>query len=279
MAVAVKFCPLVTELIILYILPQNFMPAQKKKSVSLLKLSAVVFGVFLVLFFLINNVVMPAYVQLGKTTTVPNVVGLPAGEAIRVLAEAGLEGKKAETRSDKQYPEGTVSQQNPPAGAEVKFGRGVYLTISGGERLVSVPGLKGKSIRDATFTLEHFNLKLGTITYEVSQDFPENTIMGQEIHEGAQVQGGTAVNLVVSQGPSNDRVPVPDVLKKSLSDAERIILQAGFTMGNVTHQLNPDLLPNTVIDQFPRPGELVSTGQAIDLFVSQKSEKKPFPEY
>lgn len=255
------------------------MPSRKRKSVSLLKFFSISASVLILLFFLINSVVMPIYVQKGKTTTVPNVLGMPADEAVRVLAEVGLDGKKAETRNDKQYPEGTVALQNPGHGTEVKFGRGVYLTISGGERLVSVPGLKGKSLRDAAFTLERFNLKLGTTTYEVSTEFPENTIMGQELPEGMKVQGGTIVNVFVSQGPDTNRVPVPDVLKKSFSEAERIILQSGLVLGNVTHQLNPDLLPNTVIDQFPRPGELVFTGQAVDLFVSQKAEKKSFPEY
>ena len=94
------------------------------------RIPAIVLAALLVLFLFFDNVIMPRYVQQDKTTTVPNVVGQPIDEAIQVLGQAGLTGKKSDTRTDKQYPEGTVVVQNPPAGTVVKFGRGVYLTVS-----------------------------------------------------------------------------------------------------------------------------------------------------
>jgi serine/threonine-protein kinase len=209
---------------------------------------------------------------LGKTTQVPNVVGKKFDEAVQILAENGLEGKKADVRPDKQYPEGVVVVQNPAADAEVKSGRGVYLTISGGEALVPVPGLRGKSVRDATFTLERYGLLLGSIRYETSEEYPQGTVIDQDIAEGTRVSNGRVVDVVVSMGKSGERVQAPDVLKKSYAEAEQLILQAGLKIGNVTYQLNTELLPNTIIDQFPRPGELVTPGQAVDLFVAKKGE-------
>ncbi|MBM4161700.1 MAG: PASTA domain-containing protein, partial [Ignavibacteria bacterium] len=99
------------------------MARRKKKLFARLKLPAVVLGVALLLFFLLDNVVMPRYVQQGKTTKVPHVVGKKLDEALQILAVNGLVGKKAEVRTDKRYPEGTVVQQNPAADSEVKFGR------------------------------------------------------------------------------------------------------------------------------------------------------------
>lgn len=245
----------------------------------LFKRTAVILIVFLGVFFLVDDVFMPRYVQQGKTTKVPNVLGMTLEEAMKVLAESGLEGKKAEERLDKQYPIGTIALQNPPPGTEVKFGRGVYLTVSGGEPKVMVPSLRGRTVRDATFALERVGLSLGLIRYEVSSDFPVNTIMEQELPESTSVAAGTPVNVVVSQGPSREQVPVPDVVKKALKDGERILLQAGFTIGNVVYQANPDLLPNTIVDQFPRAGEMVSAGQAIDLVVTRKSDRRPLIEH
>lgn len=233
---------------------------------------------FLVLFILVDDVVMPWYVEQGRTTTVPDVIGLPKEEALKRLENQGLIGKEFETRQDKQYPVGTVAQQNPLPGIEVKYGRGVYLTISGGEPHVSVPSLRGRSLRDAALALERFGLSLGRVDYEVSMNFPENTIIEQGIAEETKVPTGTQVPVIVSQGKSADRIPVPNVMRKSLVEAEKIILQLNLKVGNITFQPHPDLLPNTVIEQFPRSGSFVAVGQAIDLFVAQKPERRPILE-
>ncbi|HTY38971.1 MAG TPA: PASTA domain-containing protein, partial [Bacteroidota bacterium] len=84
------------------------MKSLKKIKAKDLRTPAIVLAVILVIFYIFNNVVMPAYVQQGKTTKVPNVVGKPLDEALKLLADAGLQGKKAYVRTDKQYPEGTV---------------------------------------------------------------------------------------------------------------------------------------------------------------------------
>lgn len=240
----------------------------------LFKRLAIVAAIALVLFFVMDDVVMPRYVQQGQTTNVPDVVGLQADEAIRILEEAGLEGKKAEIRPDKRFPEGSVTVQTPPAGAEVKFGRGVYLTISGGETLIDVPALRGRSVRDAALALERYGLKLGEIQYKVSPQFPENTVIEQSVAENTKVRSGTVIAVVVSQGPSADRVPVPNVVRRSFSEAERILLQAGLTIGNITYQINNEMLPNTVIDQYPRSGSFASAGQPVELFVTQRGDSR-----
>jgi beta-lactam-binding protein with PASTA domain len=234
---------------------------------------AIALAVLLLLFYVFNNVFMPRYVQQGKTTKVPNVVGKPLDQAFKLLVDAGLVGKKADTRTDKQYPEGTVVVQIPPADAEVKYGRGIYLTVSGGEPLVLVPGLRGLTLRAATFSIEKAGLSLGTLRYEVSEEYPQGNVIDQDTPENTKVPNGRVVNLVVSQGKSGDQVPVPDLTKSTFSEAEKTVILAGLRVGNITYQVNAELLPNTVIDQFPKPGQLVPTGQAVDLVVAQKGEK------
>jgi beta-lactam-binding protein with PASTA domain len=44
-------------------------------------------------------------------------------------------------------------------------------------------------------------------------------------------------------------------------------MNARLKVGNITFQSSFDLLPNTVVDQFPRAGEMVNEDQAVDLFV------------
>lgn len=135
-----------------------------------------------------------------------------------------------------------------------------------------VPSLRGRSLRDASLALEGVGLRPGHAVYEVSIEYPENTVIQQSIMEGTRVPIRTSVHLTVSQGPSADRVPIPNVLNRSFADAERIILQAGLVLGTVTYEVSLDLLPNTVIDQAPKSDAFLPHGGAVDLFVSKKPE-------
>ena len=195
-------------------------------------------------------------------------------DAKQKIKSAGLDPKESEYKNDKRYRIGTVTMQNPIAESEVKRDRGVYLTISGGEELVDVPNLKGKSVREAAFNLEKYNLKLGTISYEPSEEIFANTIIRQEIMPGAKIKSGNLINVTVSQGRSTDKHPVPDVSLKTINEAEKILTDSGFRIGKTTYQTNIDILPNTIIEQSPRAGELMQLGQPIDLVIAQKTDTK-----
>lgn len=224
-------------------------------------------GIILGLFVLFNYILLPLYVNHGSILLVPKVTGLSTDEAHRVLIGAGLEPVDADTRSDPEIPLGGVVNQNPAAGAKVKYGRRVYLTISGGEALVSVPLLRGRSTRDAKFALERNGLRLGAINYASSESFPENTIMDQSAPAQGKVPKGSAVGITVSRGRLQAETTVPLLVGKTVSEAEKILLAAGLKVGNITYQLSFDLIPNTVVEQFPRASEPVQQGQAVDLFV------------
>jgi serine/threonine-protein kinase len=233
------------------------------RSRTFLRVAGSLIGVFV----LVNYILLPAYVRHGGTLAVPNVTGIPFDTARTMLDENGFQAIQAETRPDPDDPVGTVINQNPQAGALVKHGRRVYLTISGGEAQVSVPSLRGRSTRDAKFALERYGLKLGGISYAASSNFPENTIMEQSVSPESRVNRGAVVNVTVSRGRELQQIEVPQVVGKSTTEAEKLLLSARLKVGNITFQPSFDLLPNTVVDQFPRRGDMVNEGQAVDLFI------------
>ena len=247
---------------------------KKTKLKKIIRPLGVIAVIGVILIVSIDSFIMPFYVQKGKTTTVPDVVGLSIGEAKKKLLDIGLEPKEAEYKTDKRYKIGTVVLQNPNAESKVKYGRGVYLTISGGEAHVDVPNLRGKSIREAAFNLERCGLKLGSISYEPSEDIFPNTIIRQEIQPNTEVTSGSNINVIVSQGRSTNMRIVPNVLSKTLTETEKVLTDTGFRTGKITYQINLDLLPNTILDQYPHAGELMQMGAAIDLIVAQKTEMK-----
>jgi serine/threonine-protein kinase len=236
------------------------------------KIIAWTIGAIFALIIILDKIVLPLYVNSGGTLAVPDVVGIPEADAIRVLDSLKLEPRRGEVRPDKDYPEGYVVAQNPIPLQIVKPNRRVYLTISGGEQLAIVPELKGRSIRDTKFALERSGLKLGGVLREISKEFPEGTIISQDVTAGARVKRGSYIRVTQSVGQTMDSLVVPSVVGKTLSEAQKILGQKGFKLGSVTYQINADLLPNTVIDQLPRMNEVVSYGKSIDLFIAQAPE-------
>jgi beta-lactam-binding protein with PASTA domain len=252
------------------------MPSKIKKILSSdrAKRIFVLFALLAVLFIIVNDFVMPWYVNRNEILDVKSVVGLRLEDAVKVLDSLGLEGVKGYTRQDRSRAIGTVIIQNPLAGSKVKKGRRIYLTVSGGEQLVKVPSIKGRTLRDAKFGLEREGLKLGNVEYQPSAEFPANTIIEQKLLPGISVKKDVYVSVIVSQGNAAQQVVVPELTGKTLNDAGKILANSGLKIGNVSYITSSDLLPNTVVDQFPRIGESVPYGQTVDLFIVQGGEKK-----
>ena len=77
----------------------------------------------------------------------------------------------------------------------VKKGRRVYLIVCGGEQLIEVPKLVGRTIRDAKFALEQRNLKLGEVVKKFTNDVPDETIISQIIQPGSKVKKLTKIDF------------------------------------------------------------------------------------
>jgi serine/threonine-protein kinase len=154
----------------------------------MIKKVLIFFGILIVGFFLINNVIMPWYVKHSDTVKVPRVVGMNFLDAKKIIEDGGLEIVQGDIKYDESIPIGQILDQNPPFNETVKYGRRVYVTICGGEQLSEVPNLLGRSLRDAKFTLEQRGLKVGETVKKNSSDFPEGHVISQIIQPGSKVK-------------------------------------------------------------------------------------------
>jgi beta-lactam-binding protein with PASTA domain len=225
---------------------------------------------FILFILLMNNVVMPWYVN-SPEKSVPKVVGLDVSQAEKILDENDLVAVIGDTTYDASVPKDHVMLQKPNAGEIVKVGRRIYLFVSGGEPIVSVPNLKGKSIRDAKFALERLGLSLGQID-DVPSDNPKDMIFDQQYAEGTKLQRGTRVGVTISVGSNEGLLSVPDLIGKSLVEAQKILADSSLNVGKINYQSSFSLLPNTIVDQYPSKGSKVNPGSSVDLFVTKNSD-------
>lgn len=145
-------------------------------------------------------------VSEGKDTVdVPDTVGQKETKAKEMLMEKGFRVSTEEDYSDK-YKEGYVMAQTPEGKSKAEYGSKITLTISKGEKKISVISVIGRTKEVAKELLEDSGLLLGKVTEAYSDSYEAGTIISQDPVKNTQVKAGTKVNVVISKGSSSVNV-------------------------------------------------------------------------
>jgi serine/threonine-protein kinase len=215
-----------------------------------------------------DQAVMPLYVKLGREVEMPDVLELSIDTARVQLQENGFRVMVSDSLYDSKHPVGTVIEQNPYPYALVKKGRRVYLTISIGEKLITMPNLFGVSPREAELLLNSHNLDLNAKSYIFSDIYHEGTVMGQSYPQGQPIKAGSRIDIIISLGKLNQERIVPNVLGKSLYEAREILKAMGLKIGRIEYEPKQDILPETIVGQSLKAGTPFHTEDIMDLTVS-----------
>ncbi|MCU1448037.1 MAG: protein kinase family protein with domain [Acidimicrobiales bacterium] len=124
-----------------------------------------------------------------RPRTVPTVAGKTFDQAAAALQLVGLNAVRADAFSD-TVPKDQVISTSPAAGASVGRGGRVTVTISKGPDLVGVPDVSGKSVQDATATMQAAGLQIGNVFGP-----PNKKIFTTDPAAGTQVHRGSSVNV------------------------------------------------------------------------------------
>jgi eukaryotic-like serine/threonine-protein kinase len=214
----------------------------------------------------------------GDLVAVPNVVEMPEAEARQTLEDAGLVVDNVRRRATDRVEPGIVLEQNPAADRQVEPGSEVDLIVSAAPRPVVVPSLDGLPLDAAEATLANAGLELGDVREENDETVPEDRIISQSPEAFSEVPRGSAVDVVVSTGPSV--VIVPDVTCMSLAAAEAQLTGLGLEpqLGEDAPP-NPEcgFNPNNVVQQDTDPGTPVPPGTVIVLHQRAAASPSPSP--
>ena len=95
-----------------------------------------------------------------------------------------------------------------------------------GNKYEEMPDLKGKTEKQAEKVLDSHHLKVGDISRNYSDKYPENQIIKTNPDSGERVEQGNRVDIVLSKGP--EKVKMPNVLGMSKNDALKKLKAIGF---------------------------------------------------
>ena len=243
---------------------------EKKHNNKLIVWGAVATAFVLALAF-IGSVFFFKDVFVAKEKEVPNVIGKSYEEAKQNLENLGLKVEQDQEQYSSEYDEGQIMFQDPKAGEKVKAGYPIRLIVSKGAKLTEVPNLLNKNIDEIGFILENAKLKEGTVKYEFNS-LPIGIIISQSPDAGKNAPEGSAVNVLVSQGPETKLILMPNLVGEKVENARRIIETSNLIVGKIEYRFDEKTEKDIVMQQSLTAGTETEENKVIDLVVSKGSE-------
>ena len=144
------------------------------------------------------HILMQLGTRHGARRTVPDFSGVPLDQAQRIARKHDLQLHTNDSLFVPAYEGGIVLDQLPEGGVEVKPGRTVYITINSfRQKMVPVPYVAGRSLRQAKNMLEIAGLEIAELVYR--PDMATNYVL-EEHCEGKPVTPTTRMEAEMGSG-------------------------------------------------------------------------------
>ena len=213
---------------------------------------------------------------------VPDFVGLQLNDAEYFAGRRDLQIIVNDSLHVAAYPGGVVLDQLPKGGVVVKPGRKVYVTInSSRQRMVAVPYVAGRSLRQAKNMLETAGLTIDHLEY--AEDIATNYVLaeyinGEEVLEESELQAemGSGIVLRVGVSATDTATAAPQVLGRSLFEAKSRLWESGLNIGEIIFDEGMPALERNrakVYRQSVLPTEAVAYGARVSLHLTLDAAK------
>ena len=238
------------------------------------RLSLAVIGItFLVMLFFFTAAFFLA-VRGAERTVVPQVVNGELTEALVKLQERELYARLQTKYTGNPQDKGLVIAQNPEAGLYVKAGRRVTITVSSGAVVDNVEDYIGKTfdeVRGRLATLfTSFEPLLAVrepVTY-VYDESPVGTVISQTPEAGTPLSEPVELVLIVSRGPADPPLTLPDWRDWDADAAIRSIAAIPLPFSFIEDDAGASGSSPRVTGQLPAPGSAVEKGSRVTFTYS-----------
>ncbi len=225
--------------------------------------------ILMVLFMVISSIYMQNFHQ--EDIPVPMLAGNDESEAREILKSSGLILKIEDWRYDDTVEEGRIISQNPQEDTVVKTNSIVYVIMSSGVKMITVPDVVSYSQRKAEVDLQNLGFKLMDPEY-ISSDIASGHVVRQDPPAWHEVPEGSEVLLYISKGPEDNTTVVEKYINLTEDLADKMLKGANLIKGVVTREYNSSVKAGIIYRQSPEPGSNVEQGRKVDLWISLGEE-------
>lgn len=213
--------------------------------------------------YLITVLAYPAPL-IVEDHAVARVLGLPTGAARAELEGQGFRVRVEEPLPDPVIPAGRIVWQDPPSETILPGGSPVRITPSAGPAPASVPDVAQFELEQGRQIIEAAGFRVGRLD-TISSRVEAGIVVSTRPTSGTLRPPGSAVDVIVSSGPADIRVPA--VVGLTHEDARLRLESAGLRVGTVRSRDGAGP-PGIVLDQQPAAGILSPKDARVNLVVS-----------
>lgn len=219
----------------------------------------------------------------GKTVTAPDLTNMTLAEAQQKAADNDVRVRVTDSVFVQRLGAGVVFRQNPKAGATVKKGRSIFVTINSIiPRKVVMPNLVGYYYSEAVAELRNRGLNIGKLRYV--SDIATNYVLaqklnGRDLNAGDLVVSGSEIELVLGIGGSDNRTPVPNLVGLKYIRAVEMLHSKCLNVGKATFDKNirsySDSVNAFVFKQETPSGTSKVLGSPVNIYLTLDESKIP----
>lgn len=198
----------------------------------------------------------------------PNVLGMTKEDAestIKNLDDTAFIKFNEPNYSD-QYDVDQVMKQYPNPENDVKKGTTIYLTMSLGKEEITVPDVTNLTEASAQLKITDKKLKVER-DYKASDTIAKGYIISTNPVAGTKVSEGATVTIIISDGPANTQVSVPNLLGLTEAQAKDDLTSVGLTLGKVSYEHSENYEVGQITYQSFSYKTQVKQGTAVDITV------------
>ena len=238
---------------------------------------------FLTVLLVTASIFLNIATRHGKTVEVPDFINMTPSEAEAAASKGGVAIKVADSVFVRRLGAGVVFRQSPKAGAKVKKGRMVFLTINSiVPRTTTMPNLVGYSLVQAKAEIVNHGLSLGRLEYV--SDMATNNVLAQKcggrvIAPGKKVIAGSEIDLTVGLNSSDSRTTIPYLSGMKYISAMDAIHDSYLNVGRVRFdegiRTYADSLDAVVYKQDGPPRASRTMGTPVAIWLTNDLSKVP----
>lgn len=204
---------------------------------------------------------------------IPQVTGYNRDMAEQILKNYELDSSVIEVY-DNAVAAGDVVRQNPVEGVRGRRNDVVELYVSLGTVPIPLPDTIGMSLSDARSILSESGFDRLSEEYVVVPGQPVDEIVEQIPNDGT-AQAGQIVTIRIN----STEIATPQLIGKTMSEAEMTLTSVGLKVGDVTTGYALDDAPDTVIVQYPSEGTPLVRGSGVNITVALPNPAVYYAKY
>lgn len=221
------------------------------------------------------------YTRHRQSLTVPNLETLALPEVEERLERLHLDYSVIDSATyNPDYPRGAVVDHYPRAGAKVKEGREIKLTVNPRQpRKIAIAGLKEKTKRRAIYDLESKGFEVGELRYVpyIGKDVVVRLkVNGKVVKSGDKFEKGTTVDLILGKGLGENRIRAPNLHWLNAEEARSKLKDRSLNLGSVIYDdATQDSSLALVYRQSPPPSnkKSIRPGSEVDIWLTENYTK------